>query len=380
MYALCETHLRAEGVIAVDGFQWFGHNRPDSAISQQAWRGSGGVGFLVSDHMLRRFKATVVDTSTDGIMWLRLTLKGDTDIGMLLCVSYLPPEGSSTGNNAQEFYDSLLSQLYQHYDGSPTVICGDVNARIGTKQDCDGDNSIRARVAMDTISKPYGDHFLNFVNDSNMCIVNGRFAPASDNYTYISTRGKSVVDYFLVPKLQLHYVSDFSVTTVTDATEQYDITLDMNTKIPDHSLVNCNLNLSRYEDFHEYMINGETHGTGNGRYSTHHPVHRRYRVSILPRDLFDNERSRRCLGDIITRLHTAARDQDHIDTAYQELIGHIHTEMDTNLSYKDYTPGTQKRRKRSKPYWDDELAGLWAAARDCEKSYVRCKGRCYNET
>ena len=148
IYALCETHLRNDNVLSVEGYQWFGRNRHESEISRQAWRGSGGVGFLVSENLLRRYGASVIDASTEGILWLKLSSKKDSDMGMLLCVCYLPPEGSSTGNNAQEFYDSLLAQLYMYSDGKPVLISGDVNARTGTKQDWPNDTSIRPRVSI----------------------------------------------------------------------------------------------------------------------------------------------------------------------------------------------------------------------------------------
>ena len=342
----------------MEGFHWFGHNRPEHSLSQQAWRGSGGVGFLVADKLLLKHKVAVIDTSVDGIMWLKLSLKNEDDQGLLLCVCYLPPEGSSTGNHAQEFYDALLSQLYMYYDGNPVIICGDFNGRIGDKQDCPDDASIRPRVPVDKISKAYGDIFLDFLNDSNTCIMNGRFDPGRDNYTCISTRGKSVVDYIIAPKLQLQNVHDLSVTTVTDAIERYDLTMDANTKIPDHSMVNCTVSMSQFYVIRESDCRQRTTTANNGRPRIIEPVHRRYRVNILPTGLFENERSRRILSDMIDRLHTAAINQDQIDNTYQEFIDHIHSEMDCNLEYKDYTPGMQKRKKRSKPYWDDDLAAM----------------------
>ena len=48
--------------------------------------------------------------------------------------------------------------------------------------------------------------------------------------------------------------------------------------------------------------------------------------------------------------------------------------MDRNLDYKDYTPGMKKRKKRSKPYWDDKVAKLWKNARDDERTYLSCNG------
>ena len=134
IYSICETHLCNDDTISVDGYQWFGHNR--TVPSGRAISGSGGVWFLISHEILKQYKADVTDKSTKGILWLTLTMKDKTDIGLLLCVCYLPSEGSSRGNVSQEFYDCLVSQLYLYYDGNPAVILGDYNGRIGMKGDC----------------------------------------------------------------------------------------------------------------------------------------------------------------------------------------------------------------------------------------------------
>ena len=37
-----------------------------------------------------------------------------------------------------------------------------------------------------------------------MCITNGRVTPEHDDFTFMSARGKSVVDYFIVPHEQIN--------------------------------------------------------------------------------------------------------------------------------------------------------------------------------
>ena len=60
---------------------------------------------------------------------------------------------------------------------------------------------------------------MEFLSDSNSCVLKGRFESGKDNYTYVSARGRSVVDYVIVPAPHLQYGSDFSVMTVTEATD-----------------------------------------------------------------------------------------------------------------------------------------------------------------
>ena len=184
----------------MDGYQWFGHNM--TVLSGRAISGSGGVGFLIPHEILKQYKAEVTDKSTEGILWLTLTMKDNTDIGLLLCLCYLPPEGSSRGNVSREFYDFLLSQLFLHYDGNPTVILGDYNGRIGMKGDCDVPD-IPQRTPIDNVCNQFGDNLIEFLSDSNSCVLNRRFDSGKDNYTYVSARGRSVVDYVIVIGCQL---------------------------------------------------------------------------------------------------------------------------------------------------------------------------------
>ena len=62
-----------------------------------------------------------------------------------------------------------------------------------------------------------------------------------------------------------------------------------------------------------------------------------------------------------------------MDTKYDELISVIHSEIEANGMYKDVTPTMRKRKKRYKPYWNDELGQLWADARDSERQYLKSK-------
>ena len=103
-------------------------------------------------------------------------------------------------------------------------------------------------------------------------------------------------------------------------------------------------------------------------------VHRRYRTNVLPDNMFQNERSRRCLTSIITDLQTGIQHQDDFDTIYNRFIDTVHTEMDTCLDYTDFTPGTKSRRRRHKPYWSPALRQLWINARDAERLYMKHRG------
>ena len=369
IYAICETHLKVDDIISHPGFTWCGHNRVK--LSTRAIRGSGGVGFLIANRVLHRDHVDIIDKTFDGILWIELKMKNDHDIKLLLCVCYLPPEGSSRGNIAQEFYDTLLSQIYMYYNDSPMLLCGDYNDRIGSKIDWNNDELVTSRTPLDVTFNRFGDIFFRVFTPFQYMSSEREERHTDDNYTCVSSRGWSVMDNIVVPKAQLNYTSDFRVTTVTDACAMFDITPTARAKASDDSLVTCALDLSCFYHFKDHS---PRHPGRHEQYGQpQDPVHRRYRVNILPNDIFHDDRCARVLGGIID-LYQRSLAQKDIDGNYEELIDAIQSEMDSKLEYRDYTPGTKKRHKRYKPYWNDELAVLWSAARDTEREYIRFNG------
>jgi len=71
----------------------------------------------------------------------------------------------------------------------------------------EGVDNTPPRIHIDTYKNAYCDLFIDFCIDSNMCVLNGR--SATDDFTCISDKGKSVVDYTVVPHDQLHLFGEF---------------------------------------------------------------------------------------------------------------------------------------------------------------------------
>ena len=59
------------------------------------------------------------------------------------------------------------------------------------------------RKPLDTGKNTHEQALLDFLKDSNTCVVNGRLNPENDNYIYFTSRGSSVVDYVIVPHVSL---------------------------------------------------------------------------------------------------------------------------------------------------------------------------------
>ena len=129
-----------------------------------------------------------------------------------------------------------MKQVYEYQNCGKIIICGDFNSRIGEESDyIEGVDNIPIRQVIDTTSNKYGDHLLDFLVDCNMCIVNGRVG--SNDFTHVSHRGCSVVDYVIVQHEQLLASAHFSVHTMSNVINN--LILQGCTKSSDHSgLVN----------------------------------------------------------------------------------------------------------------------------------------------
>ena len=110
------------------------------------------------------------------------------------------------------------------------------------------------RTVLDFTRNAYSDLFIDFLINVNCCIVIGRNS-VQDDYTYVSTRGLSVVDYCLVPYENLNDVTNFAVKRATTlATESGAIgQVDPVSKIPDHSLLRWSFCL-----YFSFKVNAQT--------------------------------------------------------------------------------------------------------------------------
>ena len=371
IYAILETHLLESEKLVIDGYEWFGHNRRD--ISTRAWSGSGGVGFLVKRELLNKYGGPYdmikLDDSTEDILWMKLCLHDCHDVGIILCAAYLPPVNSSRGDKTQEFFDNLLAQAYMLHDGSMMKICTDLNGHIGQIQDCDISELVPiCRTPLDNRkSDKRGESIIEFLYNSSMCLLNGRFP--GDNYTSISNKGVAVSDYMIVSQAHFKLIKDFKVLTVTEATDSYGIVPHVLTKRPDHSLLTSHFSFSQFHEFDNSANDQPNQGSLNDSSF----VHRKYNVKILPDDLFHSDQCRNSLLSIIDRLEKSHMIQSDIDQMYDDLLSTIHTEMDDKLDYKDYSPSTKKRRRNKKPHWNDELEKLWGEVKSLERIYLKEK-------
>ena len=90
---------------------------------------------------------------------------------------YLVPE-NSPWSNTTDFYSHLISQIYTNSDIDGIYIAGDFNSRIGESQDViQHVDELPPRIVIDDKTNLYRSHFLDFVKNTQFCVLNGRVPP-----------------------------------------------------------------------------------------------------------------------------------------------------------------------------------------------------------
>ena len=126
--AVVESWLKGEDKLVVEGYKWFGNNRRH--LHKNAVRGSGGVGILVREEVLKHCSVGILDTSVEDILWVQFSW-GNEEQTLILAVCYIPPESSSHGKGDEETLQVLAENVAKCGPLGPLVICGDFNARLG---------------------------------------------------------------------------------------------------------------------------------------------------------------------------------------------------------------------------------------------------------
>ena len=193
-----ETHLKDDEKVFINDYHCISHNRKVRHL--RAKKNYGGVCILIKKHLDRYYSYTTVDKEHDGILAVKFRSKS-SDYCFLVVALYLPPEQTTWGRDAAGFYSHMLKLMYEYSYCDHVVLAGDVNSKMGSVQDFipEIDDNIGKRKILDKNKNKHGQELIDFLIESKMCVCNGRVTPEFDNYTFIHTRGKSVIDYFMIP-------------------------------------------------------------------------------------------------------------------------------------------------------------------------------------
>jgi hypothetical protein len=150
-------------------------------------------------------------------------------------------------------------------------------------------------------------------------------------------------------------------------------------KIPDHSVLILTIStVAHNEEYvdkshHNENVNIDNENTGN--YTEQHVYYQRYNVKSIPPNFLNTEESRNKLLEMIEAIEKVRAVQADIDSMYEDICDMYYNEMNIWLQKKNVYPTAKKRLYRSKkPFWNDELKGLWNILCNKEKEYLNSHG------
>ena len=306
---------------------------------------------------------TILDKNLDGLLVVKFTHKqSEFEFAVFIC--YVPPEGSPWSQNISDYYAYLTSEIYSNFECDMIFIVGDMNGRIGKKDETYSEDNIRNRVVLDNQSNSQGTAFIDCISDLRFCVLNGRFE--NDNFTCISHKGKSVVDYVAVPYDCLEKCSDFCVITPVDAVDDSNsrFLIGEKSKMSDHSILICTFSATYSSQCPELDSDSGPQYPGRKR---------RYCFKNIPDNFCNNDAFKAALQVYITKLETLQSDQHNIDEAYNDFCEQLVSEMDSYLDMGSADRQTRKRYKSYKPFWDEELTNLWLDMKNKNKLFNKSK-------
>ena len=225
----CWTNEFSE--ITVNNFDSFVLHRQENKKTSK--RSSGGIVLYIRSRYVSN--DTLVFTSHDDILWVKISssvLSIDRDLYICLC--YVVPDGSSRQALIEtNIFDRILESVAHIESKSQKdfsmLICGDFNSRTSDKPDfvLDDDsrnvNFLPDEYTPDQFMSRYSED-IGHVNDNgllllDLCkqtgfrILNGRVGEDKGvgKFTFVGSRGSSVVDYVLASAELFQYIRTFKV-------------------------------------------------------------------------------------------------------------------------------------------------------------------------
>ena len=186
---------------------------------------SGGVALLVRKELSRFVDR--IHTEYDNVIILKLSkeLLG-TESEVVLLGSYTPPANSvyykeTEITNGISLTEQCIMDVIETVGDLPLTVFGDLNARTGSENatettyddetfnmfapnDESGLDKSTMRVSKDKEINEFGKYLLNMCAQFNLTIMNGTLGDECGKFTYISTSGCSVIDYFIASRQLLH--------------------------------------------------------------------------------------------------------------------------------------------------------------------------------
>ncbi|CAG2243365.1 unnamed protein product [Mytilus edulis] len=267
-----------------------------------------------------------------------------------------------------------MEQIYSIPKGNSFYLCGDFNSRLGNYTDfIQGIDQLSERNITDFTTNSYGEIFSEFLSTVNCCVLNGRY-PIHDDYTYVSTKGLSVVDYCVVPYESLCHYKNFKVIRASVLCNKSAQPGSFRANhIPDHSVLcwEFETNFDNINEICSIDLSHSAHNSLNQQNNTYVS----YDVKNIPSDWMTNNDILDKINMCIDNIQCSKGRQFEVDKLYNNFVEILHSEMNDKLETKVKVLNSTNNRKRriKKPWWNDKLTNKWNIVCTAERDYVTCK-------
>lgn len=202
-------------------------------VKRKSNRGHGGVCLFVREALFKGVE--ILDKDPDGFIWLKLNKTFfSLEFDICICFAYIPPSESVYFKSHDiGFFEKLEQNVRLYSDVGKIAIVGDLNARTGVRNDftdspnmfdmyidvIDGqdhantDHILGNRTSEDSVCNSSGLKLLELCKSTDIRILNGRMGEDDGLglYTFLSSLGKSVIDYALTSIDLFPLISNFIV-------------------------------------------------------------------------------------------------------------------------------------------------------------------------
>jgi hypothetical protein len=216
-------------------------------------------------------------------------------------------------------------------------VCDDFSSRCGDTDDfIAGIDNIEPRNIVDFNTHSYGDHLIQFLIESDMCILNGRNYFVND-FTSLSVKGCSIVYYCLVSHESLKHFTYFNVIRTSDLNF-------FPRNIPDHTVLNWNKN---------NIDIGLQSSPSSVDYETHAPTFDKFDLNIISDCFLSSYNVMGKINLLFEKLDQGLGLQNDLAIVYDEWCKIVKSEMYEILSDKTIYPNDSVKlsNRKRKPWW-----------------------------
>ena len=157
-----------------------------------------------------------------------------------------------------------------------------------------------------------------------MFFLNRRFKESDDNFTSVSCKGKSVVDYICIQRdnyVSCKFFQVISPSSLVDRYSSYDY-VGERSKLRNHYMLKCQV---QYQA--KTCVDSQT-STPTRRTQC---KNRKYKHQAIPEDFLSSELVLRALSDLIRRIQTCRGTQQNIGSVYDQFCDTLIREMNDTI-------------------------------------------------